>query len=183
MSATKAATISTIARRSLRAAASPKPLSRCISSASCVRDAALEERPSEASNPPLDSSLASKPANRKPGTRPPLVGSARRRAALRHASGVPFEQLPYQAFQEARKILIEDRQQKLEQILEERKRIAKLQRQDPAAVGGEKVKEHRLREMQQHLEKLKILADINDPVIKKRYEDGEGMTTQILWIS
>ena len=183
MSATKAATISSLARRSIRAPPTRKPLSRCISSTSCVRDAALEQRPSEASKAPLDSSLASKPSDGKSRTRPQLVGSARRRAALRHASGIPFEQLPYQAFQEARKILIEDRQQKLEQILEERRRIAQLQRQNPATVGEAKSKEHRLREMQQHLQKLKILADINDPVIKKRFEDGEGRTAHNLYMS
>ena len=70
--------------------------------------------------------------------------------------------------------MIEDRKEKLEQIREERERIAKLQRQDAAALGGEKIKQRRLGSMQKHLEKLKILADINDPVIKKRFEDGEG---------
>ena len=28
--------------------------------------------------------------------------------------------------------------------------------------------------MERHLEDLKILADVNDPVIKKRFEDGQG---------
>ena len=104
----------------------------------------------------------------------PLVGSARRRAALRHSAGIPFEQLPYQCFQEARKILIKDREEKLQQIEVLRERIAKLQLQDPAHLGGESFKQRRLRSMQKHLEKLKILADINDPLIKKRFEDGEG---------
>lgn len=31
----------------------------------------------------------------------------------------------------------------------------------------------RLIAMQKYLEELKILADINDPMIKKRFEDGE----------
>lgn len=42
--------------------------------------------------------------------------------------------------------------------------------------GGEYVKKGRLVRMQKYLEELKILADINDPVIKKRFEDGEGQT-------
>ena len=41
--------------------------------------------------------------------------------------------------------------------------------------GGERQKQIRLDSMSRHLEKLKILADINDPLIKKRFEDGEGM--------
>ena len=44
------------------------------------------------------------------------VGSRRRRAALQAQNQVPFEQLPYQCFQEARKILKADREEKLKQI-------------------------------------------------------------------
>jgi hypothetical protein len=28
--------------------------------------------------------------------------------------------------------------------------------------------------MQQHLERLKIHADINDPLVKRKFEDGQG---------
>lgn len=28
--------------------------------------------------------------------------------------------------------------------------------------------------MYKYLEELKVLADINDPVVKKRWEDGDG---------
>src|SRR5204863_6360819 len=49
----------------------------------------------------------------------PPVGSRRRRAALRTSQNVPFEQLPYQCFQEARKILQEDRQEKLQALAKE----------------------------------------------------------------
>ncbi|OCK76981.1 PEBP-like protein [Lepidopterella palustris CBS 459.81] len=102
------------------------------------------------------------------------IGSRRRRAALRTAPDIPFEQLPYQCFQEARKVLQEDRQEKIRQIEVIRKRIANLESQD-AAVGGETgVKEGRLRSMRNHLEELKIFADVNDPIVKKRFEDGEG---------
>jgi len=103
------------------------------------------------------------------------IGSRRRRAALQGSTNIPFEQLPYQCFQEARKILQADREEKLQQIEVERARIARLQAQDPAVSGGETEKHRRLRSMRKYLEELKILADINDPVIKKRFEDGEGM--------
>lgn len=67
-----------------------------------------------------------------------------------------------------------DREEKLKQIEEQRRRIAKSQAIPAAQHGGEFVKKGRLISMQKYLEKLKILADINDPVIKKRFEDGEG---------
>lgn len=71
-------------------------------------------------------------------------------------------------------MLLADREEKLKQIEEERRRIAKTQAIPAAQCGGEFVKNGRLIRMQKYLEKLKILADINDPVIKKRFEDGEG---------
>lgn len=104
----------------------------------------------------------------------PPIGSRRRRVALQGTSNVPFEQLPYQCFQEARKILLADREEKLKQIEVERARIARLKEADPELSGGELRKQNRLRSMGMALEKLKILADINDPMVKKRFEDGLG---------
>jgi large subunit ribosomal protein L35 len=103
------------------------------------------------------------------------VGSRRRRAALKTSANIPFEQMPYQTFQEARKVLQADRAEKLELIAKERVRIANLIAQDPAISGGEQNKKNRLDSMRRHLEWLKIQADINDPLIKKRFEDGQGM--------
>lgn len=105
----------------------------------------------------------------------PPVGSRRRRAALQNSPNIPFQQLPYQCFQEARKFLLEDREEKLKQIEAERGRIARLRATDAAEIGGEVLKQRRLRSMEGHLERLKIYADINDPVVKKRFEDGNGM--------
>jgi large subunit ribosomal protein L35 len=103
------------------------------------------------------------------------IGSRRRRAALQNSQNIPFELLPYQCFQEARKVLQEDRQEKIKQIEVQRLRIANLQAQDEAVSGGKLAKENRIRSMYNRLEELKILADINDPVVKKKFEDGEGM--------
>lgn len=104
------------------------------------------------------------------------IGSRRRRAALKSADNLPFEQLPYQCFQEARKVLQADREEKLQAIKQERARIARLTAQDASTIpGGERQRQIRLDSMSRYLEKLKILADINDPLIKKRFEDGEGM--------
>jgi large subunit ribosomal protein L35 len=107
------------------------------------------------------------------------VGSRRRRATLRRsalqkAPEVPFEQLPYQCFQEARKILMEDRQEKIRAIQTQQLRIKNLTEQDPTVSGGQMAKEARLRSMRKHLEELIILADINDPIVKRNFEDGEG---------
>lgn len=55
-----------------------------------------------------------------------------------------------------------------------RKRIAFWQNIPASDLGGEYAKKGKLVGMQKHLEELKILADVNDPVIKKRFEDGMG---------
>ena len=57
-----------------------------------------------------------------------------------------------------------------------------MQGQDAALHGGEVSKKGRLIAMQKHLERLKILADSNDPLIKKRFEDGEGTPLTIYTI-
>ncbi len=104
------------------------------------------------------------------------IGSRRRRAALRTSDNIPFEQLPYQCFQEALKVLKADREEKLKLIQAERLRISNLAAKDPSEIkGGEQRKQTKLDSMRRHLEYLKIQADINDPLIKKRFEDGEGM--------
>lgn len=108
------------------------------------------------------------------------IGSRRRRAAIKSSDNIPFEQLPYQCFQEALKVLRADRDEKLELIQKERLRISNLQAQDASKIkGGEVQKETRLESMRRHLEYLKIQADINDPLIKKRFEDGEGISGKI----
>jgi hypothetical protein len=104
------------------------------------------------------------------------IGSRRRRAAIKSSDNIPFEQLPYQCFQEARKVLQADREEKLKLIATERLRISNLKATDASQIkGGQIQKDRRLDSMGRHLEYLKIQADINDPLIKMRFEDGEGM--------
>lgn len=76
-------------------------------------------------------------------------------------------------------MLAEDRAEKIEVIEQQRDRIQRLKAQDASVSGGEWQKSNRLASMQRHLEQLKILADINDPLVKKRFEDGQGMVIQI----
>ena len=72
-------------------------------------------------------------------------------------------------------MLAEDRAEKIELIKKERSRIANLEAQNAAGIkGGQEMKDRKLESMRNHLEWLKIQADINDPLIKKRFEDGDG---------
>ncbi|KAH8734018.1 phosphatidylethanolamine-binding protein [Ilyonectria robusta] len=103
------------------------------------------------------------------------IGSRRRRVAMRTTTDIPFEHLPYQAFQEARKILAADREQKLAQITQTLNKISLLEKKDDAEVkGGLERKNIKLASLRRHADELKILADVNDPIVKKRYEDGLG---------
>ncbi|KAH6611600.1 hypothetical protein Trco_001620 [Trichoderma cornu-damae] len=103
------------------------------------------------------------------------VGSRRRRVAMRAAANIPFEQLPYQAFQEARAILAADRLEKIAKIQEGMEKIAALEKKDAALVrGGQQMKDTKLSSLRRYVEQLKIQADINDPLVKKRFEDGLG---------
>jgi large subunit ribosomal protein L35 len=72
-------------------------------------------------------------------------------------------------------VLQEDRKEKLEIIQAQRDAIAHL-KQKAVAPQDEGKKEHRLASMRHKLDELKILADINDPLVKRRFEDGFGMT-------
>lgn len=106
----------------------------------------------------------------------PQLGSRRRRAALATTGNVPFEQLPYQCFQEARKILAQDREEKVAKIVAETAKIKRLEATDASVYrGGEAYKQRRLESLRKYVEELKILADINDPMVKRRFEDGQGM--------
>lgn len=105
----------------------------------------------------------------------PPIGSRRRRVAIRTSDNVPFEQLPYQCFQEARKILNADREEKIAQIVAETAKIKRLEAADASTIkGGEATKQRRITSMRKYVEELKILADINDPLVKRRFEDGQG---------
>lgn len=148
---------------------------RGFQSSATVSEAQSEENQPFYKNP--DPALVSSPRLERrlmrQGVNP--VGSRRRRAALQNSSNIPFEQLPYQCFQEARKVLLEDRAEKLKEIDAMRQKIARVQAQPVEEAGGEQAQKSRLRAMQLHLERLKINADINDPLVKRKFEDGKGM--------
>ncbi|KAJ5107155.1 hypothetical protein N7456_003830 [Penicillium angulare] len=146
---------------------------RGFQSTASVPDAQSE--PSQPFHKSPDPSLVTSPRLERrlmrQGTTP--IGSRRRRAALQSPGSLPFEQLPYQCFQEARKVLLGDRSAKLEEIESMRQKISRLEAQ-PIEAGGENSRKSRLTAMQLHLEELKVLADINDPLVKRKFEDGLG---------
>jgi large subunit ribosomal protein L35 len=107
------------------------------------------------------------------------IGSRRRRMAIRSTGDLPFEHLPYQAFQEARKILAVDREEKLAEISKELEKISRLEATGPEDIkGGQKMKDIKIKSLHKYVERLKILADANDPIVKKRFEDGTGRLSQ-----
>lgn len=115
------------------------------------------------------------------GQRP--VGSRRRRAALGSSPDIPFEELPYQCFQDALNIIREDREEKLGEIQTQRARIERLRARTESSAKEEQIKQDRLSGMMIRLERLKVLADINLPNTKRRFEDGLGMEMRFYsWI-
>lgn len=162
-------------RRTSKKESSWTPLYNGRSFATSVASQAEASLESTSPPPTLDPSLVStrKEERKLIATGVMPIGSRRRRAALQNSNNIPFEQLPYQCFQEARQILQADREVKLKQIEVERWRIKKAQASYNASPDAHH--KGRLVAMQKYLEELKILADINDPMIKKRFEDGEGM--------
>ncbi|KIX08474.1 uncharacterized protein Z518_03130 [Rhinocladiella mackenziei CBS 650.93] len=164
---------------SLRSLAIEKPLSRTatrsFTTTVSAREEAQVQKPSFYRNPDPATVYVPRLERKLMRAGRPPIGSRRRRAALAQSAGIPFDQLPYQCFQEARKILIADRAEKLKKIDTERARIARLKDVDASTFpGGEMYKQKRLASMQAELERLKILADINDPDVKRRFENGRG---------
>ncbi|KAI7785527.1 ribosomal protein [Diaporthe eres] len=67
----------------------------------------------------------------------------------------------------------QERAEKLEELKQTSVEIAKLeQRPADACRAGEQFKQKKLDSLRRHLESLKIQADINDPAVKRKFEDG-----------
>lgn len=107
-------------------------------------------------------------------TKTPLVGSLRYRWAKSTNQGIPFQQLPYQCFQDARAILAEHRDQILVKIENMREKIDRLAQKTVTTPGEINGKAHSLKLMRRQLEQYKVEADMNDPLVKKKFEDGTG---------
>lgn len=162
--------------RTLDLNASSLQSTRAYSSTCQTREEVSVQRESFYKKPSPETVFVPRLERRLEAAGTPPIGSRRRRMAIAQSQGLSFDQLPFQCFQEARKVLIADRQEKLKQIETMRNRIARLQESDGNALhrGGEAYKQKRLESMRKDLEHLKILADINDPNVKRRFEDGKG---------
>ena len=69
----------------------------------------------------------------------------------------------------------QDRAAKIAQIVKETEKIKLLEARDASEFeGGEAAKQTRIKSLRNYVEELKILADINDPEVKRRFEDGRG---------
>lgn len=104
------------------------------------------------------------------------VGSRRRRAAVSQTLNIPFEQLPYHCFQEARQLLAEDRAEKKDAIMKAYQRLNNVIAMPVETYRGRAAyKEKVVASLRARLEYLKVQADMNDPAVKRRFEDGFGM--------
>jgi large subunit ribosomal protein L35 len=65
----------------------------------------------------------------------------------------------------------------LEEIRKQREHIEWLKEKVVVGEQEEQKKATLLRDMNQRLEKAKIWADMNDPLVKKKFEDGLGELT------
>jgi large subunit ribosomal protein L35 len=102
------------------------------------------------------------------------IGSRRRRLAIASTENVPFSQLPYQCFQEARKVLADHRQEILNKIAAQQDRVATQLKREHDTPDKERAMRNRIAAMEAKIKELKIDADIHDPMIKKTFEDGHG---------
>ncbi|KAE8145488.1 phosphatidylethanolamine-binding protein [Aspergillus avenaceus] len=149
---------------------------RAFQTTAIAREEAQTETKSQPFHKSPDPALVSSPRLERRLLRQGIspIGSRRRRAALETSPNIPFEQLPYQCFQEARNILQADREEKLKDIVTIREKIARLEAVPTEQAGGLQVKNSKLVAMNLHLDHLKVLADVNDPLVKKKFEDGQG---------
>ncbi|KAI5305144.1 54S ribosomal protein, mitochondrial [Ascosphaera pollenicola] len=157
---------------------------RSLSTTTTNAAAAQEQQPSDAAteaskqafykNPDPNLVVSPRLERRLVRAGTPPIGSRRRRAALQSSDQIPFEQLPYQCFQEARKVIVQDRAEKLKKIGEERARLERLLATPAEQLGGENGKYTKVYGLRRQIELLKIQADINDPIVKRKFEDGEA---------
>jgi len=103
------------------------------------------------------------------------IGSRRRRAALATSPGIPFDQLPYQCFQEALKIISEQRAETVKKLEYEVEKIERMQKLVDEEGLHTTQRQAKIRDMTKHVNDLLIQADEHDPRIKMTFEDGLGM--------
>ncbi|KAF3280803.1 hypothetical protein TWF970_002490 [Orbilia oligospora] len=98
----------------------------------------------------------------------PAQSSSRRKIKSKHEDGLlhTLETMPYKCYQEALKILREDREEKLVKIAEQEKSIAGLKKLHNLTDSSP-----RIVKMQEYIDELKLNMDKNNPRIKYTYEN------------
>ncbi|KAL4968919.1 mitochondrial 54S ribosomal protein mL38 [Aspergillus stella-maris] len=164
-----------IQKSSMRGLSSVQLQTRAFQTTTAVQEQAQAEPAKQAFHKSPDPALVSSKRLEKRLMRQGIlpIGSRRRRAALQGSDNVPFEQLPFQCFQEAQKVLRANRDEKLKEIASTAEKIARIEAL-PEAQRATHSTHAKLRALQHHVTKLQVLADINDPLVKKKFEDGKG---------
>ncbi|KAF3910765.1 hypothetical protein ABW20_dc0100761 [Dactylellina cionopaga] len=122
---------------------------------------------------PIDSALDNAETKNTPsvaageGNPKPTTGG-RRKPKSKHADGQlhTIETMPFTCYQEALKIISQDRAEKLKQIAEQRKSIAGLKK-----LQGWKDDHPRIKRMQEFVDELLLKIDLNNPRIKYNYDN------------
>ncbi|KAF3184625.1 hypothetical protein TWF225_005916 [Orbilia oligospora] len=98
----------------------------------------------------------------------PAQSTSRRKIKSKHEDGLlhTLETMPYKCYQEALKILREDREEKLVKIAEQEKSIAGLKRLHNLTDSSP-----RIVKMQEYIDELKLNMDKNNPRIKYTYDN------------
>jgi len=78
--------------------------------------------------------------------------------------------MPFQAYQLALEIIHGDRAEKLQQIKQTQERLSKA-----LAVPGVDSKARHILSLRKHLDRLRVLADANNPRVKYNFDNGISM--------
>ncbi|KAF3202026.1 hypothetical protein TWF679_011150 [Orbilia oligospora] len=99
----------------------------------------------------------------------PAQSTSRRKPKSKHEDGLlhTLETMPYKCYQEALKILREDREEKLVKIAEQEKSIAGLKKLHNLTDSSP-----RIVKMQEYIDELKLNMDKNNPRIKYTYDNN-----------
>ncbi|KAK6536482.1 hypothetical protein TWF281_000714 [Arthrobotrys megalospora] len=121
--------------------------------------------------PPVDTASSSTPqdvSQPPPSESAPPTSAGRRKAKSKHSDGSlhTIETMPFKCYQEALKVLRDDREEKLVKIAEQQKAIAGLKKLHNLTDTSP-----RIVKMQEYIDELKLNIDKNNPRIKYTYDN------------
>ncbi|RVD80698.1 uncharacterized protein DFL_008592 [Arthrobotrys flagrans] len=118
--------------------------------------------------PPVGTASSSAQDVPAPSTTAPAPSTGRKKPKSKHEDGLlhTIETMPFKCYQEALKVLREDREEKLVKIAEQQKAIAGLKK-----LYGLTDSSPRIVRMQGYIDELKLNMDKNNPRIKYSYDN------------